>query len=52
MDFFKESQENNDIKKQKQIINKLLKKPENKYCADCKNAPPAKALKPGLRNSS
>ena len=40
MDFFKEEQENNDMKKQKQIINKLLKKPENKYCADCKNAPP------------
>ena len=33
-------QENNDMKRQKQIINKLLKKPENKFCVDCKNAPP------------
>ena len=32
-------QSDND-KKQKQIINKLLKKPENKLCADCKNNPP------------
>ena len=30
----------NDMKKQKKIINNLLKKPENKYCADCKNNPP------------
>ena len=29
------------MKKQKQIINKLLKKPENKYCADCKSNPPS-----------
>ena len=29
-----------DMKKQKKIINNLLKKPENKYCADCKNNPP------------
>ena len=39
--FLKNVQENNnDMKRQKQIINKLLKKPENKYCADCKIAPP------------
>ena len=31
---------NNDMKKQKKIINNLLKKTENKYCADCKNNPP------------
>ena len=31
----------NEMKKQKQIINKLLKKPENKYCADCKSNPPS-----------
>ena len=30
-----------EMKKQKQIINKLLKKPENKYCADCKSNPPS-----------
>ena len=29
-----------DMKKQKKIINNLLKKPKNKYCADCKNNPP------------
>ena len=29
------------MKKQKQIMNKLLKKPENKYCADCKSNPPS-----------
>ena len=29
------------IKKQNLIINKLLKKPENKFCADCKNRPPS-----------
>ena len=29
------------MKKQKQIINKLLKKPENKYCADCKSNTPS-----------
>ena len=29
------------IKKQQIIINKLLKKPENKFCADCKNNPPS-----------
>ena len=38
--FLKNDQINNDMKRQKQIINKLLKKPENKYCADCKNNPP------------
>ena len=38
--FLKNDQLNNDMKRQKQIINKLLKKPENKYCADCKNNPP------------
>jgi len=32
--------QNDNDKKQKQIINKLLKKPENKLCADCKNSPP------------
>ena len=29
------------IKKQQMIINKLLKKPENKFCADCKTSPPS-----------
>ena len=33
--------QNDNDKKQKQIINKLLKKPENKLCADCKNSPPS-----------
>lgn len=36
----KNEQLDNNMKRQKQIINKLLKKPENKYCADCKNNPP------------
>ena len=34
------SPENKAIKKQQQIINKLLKKPENKFCADCKSVSP------------
>ena len=29
------------IKRQLVIINKLLKKPENKYCADCKRTSPS-----------
>ena len=29
------------IKKQQLILNKLLKKKENKFCADCKSAPPS-----------
>ena len=31
----------NEMKKQKLIMNKLLKKLENKYCADCKSNPPS-----------
>ena len=38
--FLKNDKNDNDMKKQKKIINNLLKKPENKYCADCKNNPP------------
>ena len=38
---FSNNFQNNNDKKQKQIINKLLKKPENKLCADCKNSPPS-----------
>ena len=34
------SPEKKAIKKQQQIINKLLKKPENKFCADCKSVSP------------
>ena len=29
------------MKKQQLIINKLLKKPENKFCSDCKTNPPS-----------
>ena len=38
---FSNNFQNDNDKKQKQIINKLLKKPENKLCADCKNSPPS-----------
>ena len=38
--FLKNDKNDNDMKKQKKIMNNLLKKPENKYCADCKNNPP------------
>ena len=40
---FSNNFQNDNDKKQKQIINKLLKKPENKLCADCKNSPPSRA---------
>ena len=38
--FMKPNQEKEAIKKQQQIINKLLKKAENKLCADCKSVSP------------
>ena len=38
---FSNNFQNDNDKKQKQIINKLLKKQENKLCADCKNSPPS-----------
>ena len=38
--FMKPNQEKEAIKKQQQIINKLLKKEENKLCADCKRVSP------------
>ena len=38
---FSNNFQNDNDKKQKQIINKLLKKTENKLCADCKNSPPS-----------
>ena len=37
----KNNQNDTDMKRQKQIINKLLKKTENKFCADCKINPPS-----------
>ena len=37
----KEDYQKQSIKKQQIIINKLLKKIENKYCADCKSNPPS-----------
>ena len=39
--FNKDESNKSAIKKQNIIINKLLKKPENKFCADCKNRPPS-----------
>ena len=36
----KEDYQKQLVKKQQIIINKLLKKLENKYCADCKSNPP------------
>ena len=38
--FMKPNPEKEAIKRQQQIINKLLKKPENKLCADCKSVSP------------
>lgn len=38
--FMKPNQEKEAIKKQQQKINKLLKKEENKLCADCKSVSP------------
>ena len=38
---FSNNFQNDNDKKQKQIINKLLKKPENKLCSDCKSNPPS-----------
>ena len=39
--FNKDDPNKNSIKKQNLIINKLLKKPENKFSTDCKNRPPS-----------
>ena len=39
--YIKTDPEKEAIKKQQIILNKLLKKPENKLCADCKNRPPS-----------
>ena len=39
--FMKTDPKQEAIKKQQMIINKLLKKPENKFCADCKTSPPS-----------
>ena len=39
--FSKTDPQKEAIKKQQMIINKLLKKPENKFCADCKTSPPS-----------
>ena len=38
--FNKEDPNKKAMKKQQLIINQLLKKPENKFCADCKKKPP------------
>ena len=39
--YIKTDPEKEAIKKQQIILNKLLKKPENKLCADCKSRPPS-----------
>ena len=39
--FMNKDPEKEAIKKQQIIINKLLKRPENKFCADCKDSPPS-----------